>query len=122
MLFSNNILRRYRKMKKIIIIGIVIIAISVIIFNFISHELNLIEAVKNENEKQVKKIINSGVDVNQNNNLPLLTAVNNGNKKITRLLIEAGANIKQTNNKEETALDLAREKENRNIIKLLKNR
>ncbi|MBM7555612.1 ankyrin repeat domain-containing protein [Halanaerobacter jeridensis] len=109
-------------MKKIIIIGIVIIAISVIIFNFISHELNLIEAVKNENEKQVKKIINSGVDVNQNNNLPLLTAVNNGNKKITRLLIEAGANIKQTNNKEETALDLAREKENRNIIKLLKNR
>ena len=42
-------------MKKIIIIGIVIIAISVIIFNFINHELNLIEAVKNENERQVKK-------------------------------------------------------------------
>ena len=42
-------------MKKIIIMGIVIIAISVIIFNFINHKHNLIEAVKNENERQVKK-------------------------------------------------------------------
>jgi ankyrin repeat protein len=73
-------------------------SIVVILFNYINNQANLIEAVKNENETKVKKMINSGADVNvknQENEFPLLIAVQNDNKKITKLLIEAGADVNQ---------------------------
>ncbi|MGM0368830.1 MAG: ankyrin repeat domain-containing protein [Bacillota bacterium] len=85
-------------MKKTIVIGLIIISIIVILLSFINEQPSLIETVKNKNEKQVKKMIDSGANVNiknQGGEFPLLIAVQNNNKKIAKLLVEAGADINQ---------------------------
>ena len=88
-----------------------------------SAEQNLIDATFDNDIKEVKNLIEGGVDVNAADKdfgiAALLWASYKGYKEIAKLLIEAGANVHEVNRYGDTALDLASRKNHEEIVELL---
>lgn len=64
------------------------------------NDQNLIDAVKKEDSKEVKKIISNQGNVNKKDNnewTPLIWAAARGNREITNLLVENGAQVNYKN-------------------------
>jgi ankyrin repeat protein len=90
----------------------------------VSSETPLIEAINKGEMEAIKKLIESGADVNEvsaNGMTPLLTAVKNNQLEVIEVLIAKGANINATNKRGMTALQIAERMQARSaaIAKLL---
>lgn len=73
---------------------------------------DLFDAILNDDEATVKKLIKKGIDVNVQNKAkvtPLILAADMGNEKIVAELLKAGANTKMTDNRGITAQEAAEE-------------
>lgn len=74
----------------------------------------------------IKLLIKAGADLNERNSIefdetPLMCACRLGKVDIAKILIDAGADINIKNSLDYTALDIAKEEKNEELIKLLKN-
>jgi hypothetical protein len=68
--------------------------------------------------KEAQALIEDWVDINVKGDLgntPLMAAIWVNNSKMALMLIDKGANLSAVNNKEQTALDLARKRKNKQI-------
>ncbi len=75
-----------------------------------------------ERIKRVKLLIAYGADVNKRDNnqlTPLMHSVIRGRSTLANLLIKHGANIHAVDSKNRTALDIAKEQDNKEIIEIL---
>lgn len=89
-----------------------------------SNELGfkLVEAVKNNNISEVKKLIQAGANVNakyDNSDTVLIEATRNGNIEIVRLLLKYGADVNIQNKYGNTALTYASGSGHIDIVRLL---
>lgn len=68
-------------------------------------------------------LINVGADVNQTDkhslNTPLMQAVNFDDANIVEILIEYGADVNKKDNKDQTALSIAKDRQNDRIVEIL---
>ena len=90
----------------------------------VSSETPLIDAINKGEVEAIKKLIESGADVNEvstNGMTPLLTAVKNNQLEVIEILLAKGANINATNKRGMTALQIAERMQARSaaIAKLL---
>lgn len=104
------------------LIGIILQA--VIIYSYLSTDIDLIAATIKNDVTTVKEAIIQGVDLNVRDNFgktPLIYAAEKGNEEITKLLIAARpkVNIDEQSNDGKTALIYAAEKGNTKVAKLL---
>ena len=84
-----------------------------------SKEINLYQAIKNNDLQEVKKLINEGAALNVKNeygNTPLHFAAYYGHTNIVRYLIEKGANIYIENNDGEIPVYVTKKLEIVNIL------
>jgi hypothetical protein len=68
--------------------------------------------------KDAQALIEDGIDINDRDDLgntPLMTAIWFRNARVAKMLIEKGADLTAVNNEGKTALDLARERKNKQI-------
>lgn len=81
----------------------------------------LIVAVENISLEAVKLLINAGADVNAwNSKSPLMIAAENKSLEIVKLLINAGAEVNAKDNAGRTALAIAEEYGNSELVQILK--
>lgn len=102
---------------------IIVILSLLLILKFIGCNKgdDLFEAVKKGNAKEVKYILDKGVNVNitdKKGNTPLIWA-SYGNPEIVCILLQYNANINVINENGKTALSIAKEKENYKIVRML---
>jgi ankyrin repeat protein len=88
---------------------------------------NLIEAIRNNNLTGVKTAIANNAEINgrlyqlnSSEELPLFIAVSLGFKEIVKYLIKKGAYINRLGDNYQTVMQIAKEKQNNKIIKILK--
>jgi ankyrin repeat protein len=83
----------------------------------------LLSAIRSNDIETAKLLIENGADVNAKNNYngwtPLIKAVWDGHIKIAKLLLEHGADVNAKNNAGETALAIATERGNKDIVKVI---
>ena len=92
---------------------------------FGSSKTALYYAARKGHTETVKLLLQKGADPNGGEgavagNAPLLAAIENGHTEVVRALLAAGANVKVTKF-EGTALEIARQKGNTEIIRLLED-
>ncbi len=88
------------------------------------QEIDLIQAVKDENLKKVKNLIEKKINANCKDEYlqtPLMWAVTLGNADIVRYLIRHGADISHKDNNNETALIIARNFGHDEIVNILRS-
>ena len=88
----------------------------------IATDNQLIKSIKNNDVKDVEKLIKEGADLNQRDdekNTPLLISLENDTNDIAKLLIESGADISKVNLRSESPLHIASKKNDTEIIRLL---
>ena len=75
----------------------------------------MIDAIEQDEEEQVKDLLEMGADVNatepSNGNTPLIVASASNLPKIVEMLLAAGADVNGVNDEAKTALDIAKETE-----------
>ena len=82
----------------------------------------LFEAVLERNQKNARKLIQAGADVNfvkYNGWTPLMQAASDGQKEIAQILIDAGARIDMKNNDGLTALMIAAQENRKEIFDMI---
>ena len=95
-------------------------------FKPIFDKMKLINAVRKNDIKEVKALLNDGYDnsrllmmVDEDGNSPLYHAVLMDNLEIAKILIEAGANVNAENGRKDTPLHMASSKATLGMAKLL---
>jgi ankyrin repeat protein len=93
---------------------------------FSKDEYNLYKSVYMGRTNKVKKLIDSGVNVNvhspNSHRTPLHLAASKGKMEMVKILVENGANLEATNSNDKTPLYSAIENSKIDIIKYLKSK
>jgi hypothetical protein len=88
----------------------------------IAIDNKLIESIKNNDVKDVEKLIKEGADLEQRDdekNTPLILSLENDTNDIVKLLIESGADISKINLRSESPLHIAAKNNDTELINLL---